>query len=237
MTIRNEILLALARSANVSNTGSISSFTATSYTGSNAVFSGTVSASDFISPAGITGNTTILEPSSTGSGVAFVDSGSGQLASFSAGDSSFAGNVEVDGFLQVDQYIQATGNIIAGGNITAGNINANVNGYSIGYRTIPQITWNTTTIGTDDSGKHYYTNSGGVTLNIPTNSSVTLPIGTAVSVVNESTSNCTIAPAVGVTLILGGNATAGTRTLSWYGAATLLKVATDRWFISGSNVI
>jgi hypothetical protein len=236
MTIRNEILLALARSANVSNTGSISSFTATSYTGSNAVFSGTVSASDFISPAGVSGNATTLEASSTGSGVAFVDSGSGQLADFSAGDSSFAGNVEVDGFLQVDQYCQVTGNLTAG-NLVTGNINATVNGYSIGYRSIPQITWNTTTIAADDGGKHYYTNSGGVTLNIPTNSSVTLPIGTAISVVNESSSNCTIAPAVGVTLILGGNATAGTRTLSWYGAATLLKVATDRWFISGSNVI
>ena len=78
-----------------------------------------VYAREFITPSGTSGNATQIKSSTTGSGVAFVDAGSGQLAAISAGDSAFTGNVEVDGFVQVDQYIQATGNIISSGNISA----------------------------------------------------------------------------------------------------------------------
>jgi hypothetical protein len=107
-----------------------------------------------------------------------------------------------------------------------------------GYRDIPQISWTgTPTIALADLGEHYYTASGGVTINIPANSSVPLPIGAAVTLINQSGANCTIGANAGVTLYLAGNATTGNRTLAWYGFATLVKVATDTWFVNGSNVI
>ena len=106
-----------------------------------------------------------------------------------------------------------------------------------GYRDIPQNSWTgTPTIALADLGEHYYTASGGVTINIPANSSVPLPIGAAVTLINQSGSNCTIARGT-TTLYLAGNATSADRTLSHYGFATLVKVATDTWFVNGSNVI
>ena len=46
------------------------------------------------------------------------------------------------------------------------------------------------------------------------------------------------APAAGVTLVLAGTgaATTGTRTLAQGAVATILKVGTDRWYISGAGV-
>jgi hypothetical protein len=106
-----------------------------------------------------------------------------------------------------------------------------------GYRDIPQISWTgTPTIALADLGEHYYTAAGGVTINIPANSSVPLPIGAAVTLINQSGSNCTIARGT-TTLYLAGNATSADRTLSHYGFATLVKVATDTWFVNGANVI
>jgi hypothetical protein len=54
--------------------------------------------------------------------------------------------------------------------------------------------------------------------------------------INQSAANCTIAAGT-TTLYLAGNATTGSRILSWYGFATLVKVATDTWFVNGANVI
>jgi hypothetical protein len=106
-----------------------------------------------------------------------------------------------------------------------------------GYRDIPQISWTgTPTIALADLGEHYYTAAGGVTINIPANSSVPLPIGAAVTLINQSAANCTIARGT-TTLYLAGNATSADRILAHYGFATLVKVAADTWFVNGANVI
>ena len=114
----------------------------------------------------------------------------------------------------------------------------NVNGFNIGYRSIPQVQWSTNqTLGLADAGKHYYTTTNGIQVNIPANSSVSFPIGTAVMLFNGSVSNCTVVPSVGVTLNLAGNiSVSGNRTLTGYAVATLTKVASDTWFIGGSGV-
>jgi len=55
--------------------------------------------------------------------------------------------------------------------------------------------------------------------------------------INQSGANCTIARGT-TTLYLAGNATNNVdRILSWYGFATLVKVAADTWFVNGANVI
>ena len=131
-------------------------------------------------------------------------------------------------------------NVIAylAGNITVGNIAGSVNGYTIGYRDVPQITVANLTLIASDAGKHYYgSNTNPTTITIPLNSSVAFGNGTAISLVNQGTGNITITPAGGVLLYLAGNTTAGSKTLTSYGMATLLKVQVNTWFINGTGVV
>ena len=131
-------------------------------------------------------------------------------------------------------------NVIAylAGNITVGNITGSVNGFSIGYRDVPQITVANLTLIASDAGKHYYgANTNPTTITIPLNSSVAFGNGTAISIINQGTGNITIANVAGVQLYLAGNAIGGNRTLTSYGMATLLKVQVNTWFINGTGVV
>jgi len=127
---------------------------------------------------------------------------------------------------------------IQGANIsTTGNISGNTNGYTIGYLDIPQVSASNTTLALTDAGKHYYsTSSGNFTLTVPNNTSVSFATGTAISIVVQSTGNVLVNAASGVTLYMAGNSTTANRVVSNYGMATLLKVATDTWFINGTGV-
>jgi hypothetical protein len=102
--------------------------------------------------------------------------------------------------------------------------------YQIGYRDLPQIG----TLGTlaiTDGGKHYY---GSGTITIPTNASVPLPVGTAILVI--ATGSVTVSPSSGVVLIQAGTGSTGARTLAQYAEASLVKVASDTWYISGVGI-
>jgi hypothetical protein len=197
----------------------------------------------------IAGN--IISSSTTVNGIANVNmlNASGNL--------SVAGNTALYGNLTVGTVGAASGvfhtvvgnitQITSGGAVgfnTTGNISAsvanfgsgNVGGFAIGYRDLPQITAANLTLIAGDAGKHYYaTNTSPTTLTIPLNSSVAFAIGTAVSVVNQGTGNITIAKG-STTLYLAGNSTSANRTITSYGMATLIKVATDTWFINGTGV-
>ena len=124
------------------------------------------------------------------------------------------------------------------GNIAGANINANTNGFSIGYLEIPQVALTANdTIALEDSGKHFRsTTAGNITLSIPTNATVAFPVGTAISIVEQAAGNILVNAISGVTLYQAGNSTAGNRVISTYGVATLMKVDTDTWFISGTGV-
>jgi hypothetical protein len=137
----------------------------------------------------------------------------------------------------------ATGNITGGnvltGNISAtGNITGNTAGFAIGYRDIPQVSFTgNATITTTDTGKHYYsTLSTGNVLTIANNASQGFQVGAAITVVNQGTGTITIAQGSGVTLYLASNATSGNRSVATFGMATIMKVATDTWFINGTGV-
>lgn len=119
-----------------------------------------------------------------------------------------------------------------------GNIQATVNGYEIGYRNIPQIAAANVTLAISDAGKHYYaTSTAPTTLTIPSNANVAFPIGTAISIVNKGTGNITLALEAEASVYLAGNATSSTRTITTYGMATLMKTATDEWFVNGTGVV
>ena len=140
--------------------------------------------------------------------------------------------------LSVSPAPYISGFTISSPSITAtGNISGNVNGYSIGYRDIPQVTFTSNaTLALSDAGKHYYSTNSANIITIPNNSTVSFTVGTAISIIQQGTANLTVTPGSGVTMYLAGNSTSASRTVGNYGMATLIKVATDTWFISGAGV-
>jgi hypothetical protein len=153
----------------------------------------------------------------------------------------FAGGSQEENVVLVgttDGNVELTrGNLL----LTSGGIDFNGQYFSadeIGYRNMPQVAAGNVTLALTDSGKHYYsTASTPTTVTIPNNANVAFATGTVITVVNQGTGNITIARQNEANLYLGGNATIANRTISTYGVATLLKVATNTWFINGTGVV
>lgn len=120
-----------------------------------------------------------------------------------------------------------------------GNIEGKTNGFTLGYINIPQIQLTSdTTISLPASGKHYYsTSSSNFTLTIANNATANFDVGTTIHIINQGTGNITIAEGTDVVLFVSGNSTSGSRILTGYGTAMLIKVAIDTWFISGNELI
>lgn len=140
-----------------------------------------------------------------------------------AGDLRFGSSATIRMTVQSDGYIKYA---------AAGDTS-----YEIGYRDLPQNVQNATyTFAYSDRGKSVgKTNNTAYTYTVPPNSTTAFPVGTVITVFNYGSSgNISIAQGSGVT-IQKGTAT-GTRTLGPYGVCTILKVSTDVWFISGSEL-
>jgi hypothetical protein len=119
-----------------------------------------------------------------------------------------------------------------------GNLTAKTGGFDIGYKEMPQVTAGNVTLALSDSGKHYYdTSTAPITVTIPNNANVAFATGTVISFVNNSTGNLIIGRQDAVSLYLGGNSTSAGRTITTYGVATIMKVATNTWFINGTGVV
>ena len=87
------------------------------------------------------------------------------------------------------------------------------------------------------SGKCYYKSTNGdLTLTLANSASQNFNIGSGIQIMNQGTGNITVAQDTGVTLYLSGNASSGNRKVTTFGAATLLKVASDTWVITGTAV-
>jgi hypothetical protein len=103
---------------------------------------------------------------------------------------------------------------------------------TIGYRGLPQNSQTASyTLALADQGKHISITTGGVV--IPANGSVAFSIGATIVVFNNSGSNQTISITTD-TLRLAGTATTGSRTLAQYGLATLVKVTSTVWAVTGN---
>ncbi len=125
-------------------------------------------------------------------------------------------------------------------NAATGNITGNTNGFTIGYRDVPQVSWSNATMALADASKHYYTSTGGVTLTVPSNANVAFPIGATIAFYNRSSANCTIAPQASVNIFVVGNSTitpTANRTITSNGGGTLTKVDTNTWMLSAANVV
>lgn len=92
------------------------------------------------------------------------------------------------------------------------------------------------TLELEDAGYHLYRPTSDSTARIwtiPANSSVAFPIGSVVSMINDGTAGDITIAINSDTLVWGGSGTTGSRVLAVYGAATILKVASTRWWIYG----
>lgn len=73
------------------------------------------------------------------------------------------------------------------------------------------------------------------TFTIDSNANVAYALGTAITFINMSASNVTIA-ITSDTLTWSPTGTSGSRTLAQYGCATAIKVGTTQWLISGTGL-
>ena len=138
----------------------------------------------------------------------------------------------------------ASGNLIItfsnSATVDAGSLATNVNGFAIGYRDVPQNFTNTSmTLALTDAGKHILTQNTGSstqTITIANNATVAFQTGAAITIVVQSTGTVAVANGAGVTMYLTGNSTAkSTVTLNSYSMATLLKIGTNTWMVSGTG--
>lgn len=107
---------------------------------------------------------------------------------------------------------------------------------AVGYKGLPQNQRTSAyTLALSDIGKHLYTTAGAFAVTVPSNATTAFQVGTAITVINEDAVK-TIAPAAGVTLVQAGTGATGTRTLAIGAIATLIKVQSDRWYISGAGI-
>jgi len=117
--------------------------------------------------------------------------------------------------------------------LTTGGITSSDLSDAVGYKGIPQNLRGAGayTIVLSDMGKHVSILSGG--LQIPANSTTAFPIGSTIVVYNNSAGDQTISIFTD-TLRLAGTATTGNRTIAQRGVATLIKVATTEWVVTGN---
>jgi len=97
---------------------------------------------------------------------------------------------------------------------------------------ITSVTGNYTLVDTDRHKMLYRTGATAAAITIPANATLALPIGTFIRVaVADGATLATVVPAAGVTLRTAGTATAGTVTLTARQIVSIVKVATDEWFL------
>ena len=97
----------------------------------------------------------------------------------------------------------------------------------------------TRTFQASDSGKTVYVTGtpSSATLTIDANGTLALPVGTTIVVINDLGAATNISIAITTdTLQLAGTGSTGTRTLARYGMATMVKVTSTKWIISGNGL-
>jgi len=185
--------------------------------------------------ASVNGTSNVLVLSNNGVSIAGTISTSGTGGNItgayqiSANIGSFSSNLISGGDLSV------TGNLTLNGGV---NDSTNTNFYTVGFREVPQnIQSSGYSVINSDNGKHIYYTGGAATITVPNDSGTTggaFPIGATIIIINNGSTNLTITN--GGTMYQAGTNNTGNRTLQAKGIATLIKVAADTWFITGSGL-
>ena len=150
-----------------------------------------------------------------------------------SGDSPTLGTITTTGNIELGHATDTTISRVSAGKIA-------VEGVNVGTEGILQNSQSTAyTLVLTDAGKHIYHPSADTTARtwtIPANWSVAFPIGTAVTFVNDTSAGTITISITTDTLVLAGAGTTGSRTLTANGIATVTKMTSTRWLISGINL-
>jgi hypothetical protein len=74
-----------------------------------------------------------------------------------------------------------------------------------------------------------------VALQIPTNATAAIPVGSVITILNKGAGLCTISAVTsGTTTVLSAGAVAASPTLAQYKSAACIKTGTDTWYIVGA---
>jgi hypothetical protein len=214
-------------------------------------YAGVVNAASYTVGTAFTANSTLANTpainvvNQTNTSTLYVTTSANVGTYFSVNSTSASKTVNAS-FTGANVYIAGTNtsissNVTISANLTVtGTITGNTNGVAIGYRDVPQNFTNTSfTLAANDAGKHVLTQNSGSstqTITVPNNASVAFTTGAAISIVVQSAGTVALANGASVTMYLAGNSTAkSTITLNSYSMATLLKIGTDTWMVSGTG--
>jgi hypothetical protein len=183
------------------------------------------------------GNSNVNIPAANGN-VNISSAGNANILVITGTGANIAGTLGISGNANVGN-LGATEGVFTGNLSVTGGINdTGANFYTIGYREVPQVAKSSNyTLENYDNGKHVYYTGSGSTLTIPADGSTTggnFPIGTILTVVNNSSGNININTSV--TLNQAGTANTGNRILATKGLASIMKVDSNTWFISGVGI-
>jgi hypothetical protein len=172
-----------------------------------------------------------LTAASNGAGGSVVEVNTG--TGLTGGPITTSGTVSIDSTVVTLTGTQTLTNKTITGLATGSTVNdSSGNPYGFGFRTMPQSGNTSGTLVLSDSAKHLYL-TGNVT--VPPNSSVAFEIGTVISVVSNATA-LIIQAGSGVTLKLANSTSTGDRSVASNGVATMIKVATNTWYVFGLGV-
>ena len=191
---------------------------------------GVLTAQGNITTTGIVSGQTLVSTQSAAN-----EGGEITLALPSSG-STLGGNIIIDSYQNQVRIFEGGGNS-RGLYVDVPNVSTSGQ-YAIGYRDVPQIALSgNITANSITAGKHFYsTTAGNLQVTIPDNANVAFPTGATITVVVNAAGNVIIAQGTGVSLYMAGSSTTGDRAVGAYGLASIMKVATDTWVISGTGV-
>lgn len=123
------------------------------------------------------------------------------------------------------------------GDITAAAALAALGGLESTYRDLPQSAKSAAfSFDLTQRANHVYYTGGAAAATIEPNATVAFPTGTTILVVNNGTGVLTLTRGAGVALKWASTGADANRSLAAGGMATLIKVATDLWFVTGSQL-
>jgi hypothetical protein len=107
-----------------------------------------------------------------------------------------------------------------------------------GYVGIPQVVLSSgnLTLSKAHAGKHIYVTGSGQTITIPANSLVPFEIGSGIVIINSSSVTTFINIQSTDTLRLASSGNLGQRTIGPWGIATIVKITSTSWIITGNGV-
>ena len=191
---------------------------------------GVLTAQGNITTTGIVSGQTLVSTQSAAN-----EGGEITLALPSSG-STLSGSIIIDSYQNQVRIFEGGGNS-RGLYVDVPNVSTSGQ-YAIGYRDVPQIALSgNITANSITAGKHFYsTTAGNLQVTIPDNANVAFPTGATITVVVNAAGNVIVAQGTGVSLYMAGSSTTGNRAVGAYGLASIMKVATDTWVISGTGV-